>query len=76
MNIATVSGRTTGSVMEPGDGDSHIVPIYESLALRLVGRDPAECPMKNLTEQGYSLTAAEKREFCSECQRGAELHWL
>ena len=50
MNVATktvlfVSGRTTGSVMEPGDGDSHSVPIYERPALhraifRLFGRDP------------------------------------
>ena len=58
MNMAThtvlyVSGRTTGSVMDTGD----IVPIYESLALHranfsLVDRDPAEYPMKRLTEQG------------------------
>ena len=79
MNMAAhtvlyVSGRTTGSVMDTGDGDSHMVPIYESLALhraifRLVGRDAAECPMKNLTEKGYSFTAAAEREFCLGCQR-------
>ena len=65
--VLYVSGRTTGSVMDTSDGDWHIVPIYESLALhrailRLVGRDPAEHPMNNLTEQGYSLTAAAEGE--------------
>ena len=64
--VLFVSVRTTGSVMETGDGVSHVVPIYEGFALhhailRLAGRDPAVYSM-NLTERGYSLTAAD-REF-------------
>ena len=57
----------TGSVTDTGDGVSHMVPIYESscsaVAPSSVGRGPAEYATKNLTEQGYSLTAAAEREF-------------
>ena len=68
QTVLFVSGRTTDSVTVTGDGVSHIVPIFESLALhrailRLVGRDLAEYPVENLTEQGCSLTAAAEREF-------------
>ena len=61
----------TGSVMDTSDGVSHIVPIYESLALhhailRLAGRDPAEYSMKNSTEQGFSLTVVAEREFARD----------
>ena len=52
---------------------SRTVPIYESytphhdiLRLDLVGRDPVECSMKNLTEQQYSLCAAAEREIVRE----------
>ena len=49
--VLYVLGRMLGSVMDTGDGVSHIVPIYEGFALhhaifRLAGRDPAECLMK------------------------------
>ena len=69
--VLYVSGRTTSSVMDTGDGVSHTVPIYEGLALHrailcLAGRDPAEYSMKNPTEQGYSLTAAAEREFARD----------
>ncbi|MFX0093424.1 MAG: actin, cytoplasmic 2, partial [Candidatus Hodarchaeota archaeon] len=64
------SGRTTGLVVDAGDGVMHIVPIYEGFAIThaigridIAGRDITEYLRRLLRQRGYALTSSAEKEI-------------
>jgi len=64
------SGRTTGIVLDIGDGVTHTIPVYDGYCIpcavnryNLAGRDVTDYMGRLLGERGHRLTTSSEREI-------------
>ena len=67
------SGRTTGVIVDSGDGVTHVVVVYDGYCIEpatarmdVAGRTLTEYLQKNLTEDGYHFATTAEKEIVRE----------
>lgn len=67
------SGRTTGVVVDSGDGVTHIVVVYDGFSIQhsvgridIAGRNLTDYMQKYLTEEGHNLKSSAEKEIVKD----------
>lgn len=67
------SGRTTGCIVDSGDGVTHVVPVYEGFAcnhaimrMNLAGRDLSEFMCTELHAIGQNFTSSSEKDIARQ----------
>lgn len=77
------TGRTTGVVLDSGDGVTHVVPIYEGFAIPhsimrvdIAGRDVSRYLRLLLRKEGYNFNTSAEFEVVRTVKEVSQPEWV